>query len=255
MSCRGRCRREAGCRSGCARDAGRGAGRRTSAPRCAPSSTARRSSMPCGPAFSCRSPPTSGSRAAASAGTGTSPDCARSHHALAFELHHPEQALGSPLHDPDRAFLKFNNFLDHRARAWLVAPGDASDQPRRPAVRDADRAGRCRPLRRRPDPFPARWLDAGFAGVLARGTPVAQCIPVRREAWSWRSRRSKATLQRALPRSRTRSPPRPASTASAIARPSPDPPPRTAGAARGPARRAARPGAAPDRTPGGRWHR
>ena len=30
--------------------------------------------------------------------------------------------------------------------------------------------------------FPARWLDPGFAGVLPRGTPVAQCLPLRREA-------------------------------------------------------------------------
>jgi hypothetical protein len=32
--------------------------------------------------------------------------------------------------------------------------------------------------------FPARWHDAGFSGVLPKGTPVAQCIPVKREAWA-----------------------------------------------------------------------
>jgi hypothetical protein len=30
--------------------------------------------------------------------------------------------------------------------------------------------------------FPARWRDPDFAGLLPRGTPVAQCVAVRREA-------------------------------------------------------------------------
>jgi hypothetical protein len=32
--------------------------------------------------------------------------------------------------------------------------------------------------------FPARWSDPSFTGVLPKGTPVAQCIPVKREFWS-----------------------------------------------------------------------
>jgi len=31
--------------------------------------------------------------------------------------------------------------------------------------------------------FPARWHDANFNGVLPKGTPVAQCFPVKRENW------------------------------------------------------------------------
>ncbi|MGB8740454.1 MAG: hypothetical protein WCD52_09445 [Xanthobacteraceae bacterium] len=34
--------------------------------------------------------------------------------------------------------------------------------------------------------FPARWHDADFNGVLPKGTPVAQCLPVKREAWTGR---------------------------------------------------------------------
>ena len=34
--------------------------------------------------------------------------------------------------------------------------------------------------------FPARWHDAGFNGVLPKGTPVAQCLPVKRESWAGR---------------------------------------------------------------------
>src|SRR5260370_372658 len=32
--------------------------------------------------------------------------------------------------------------------------------------------------------FPARWHDTGFNGVLPKGTPVAQCLPVKRESWA-----------------------------------------------------------------------
>jgi hypothetical protein len=31
--------------------------------------------------------------------------------------------------------------------------------------------------------FPAHWHDTGFRGVLPKGTPVAQCIPVKRDGW------------------------------------------------------------------------
>ena len=32
--------------------------------------------------------------------------------------------------------------------------------------------------------FPARWHEPNFNGVLPKGTPVAQCLPVKRESWS-----------------------------------------------------------------------
>ena len=34
--------------------------------------------------------------------------------------------------------------------------------------------------------FPAHWHDTGFNGVLPKGTPVAQCLPVKRESWTSR---------------------------------------------------------------------
>jgi hypothetical protein len=34
--------------------------------------------------------------------------------------------------------------------------------------------------------FPARWHDANFNGVLPKGTPIAQCIPIKREKWASR---------------------------------------------------------------------
>lgn len=99
-----------------------------------------------------------------------------------LSFHHAEQALGSPLHDPERVFLKFNNFwtiaLEPGWSLLVTHPINRADLPFQTltGLVDADRYG---------DGvihFPARWVDAGFEGVLARGTPVAQCIPVRREA-------------------------------------------------------------------------
>jgi hypothetical protein len=99
-----------------------------------------------------------------------------------LSFHHAEQALGSPLHDPERVFLKFNNFwtiaLEPGWSLLVVHPINRADLPFQTltGLVDADRYGDGLIH------FPARWLDAGFEGVLARGTPVAQCIPVRREA-------------------------------------------------------------------------
>ena len=31
--------------------------------------------------------------------------------------------------------------------------------------------------------FPAHWHDTNFSGILPKGTPIAQCIPVKRESW------------------------------------------------------------------------
>ena len=45
--------------------------------------------------------------------------------------------------------------------------------------------------------FPAHWRDTDFSGVLPRGAPVAQCIPVKRESWGSRTAAlTKAEAQR-----------------------------------------------------------
>jgi hypothetical protein len=31
--------------------------------------------------------------------------------------------------------------------------------------------------------FPARWVDLKFNGTLKKGTPIAQCIPIKRDSW------------------------------------------------------------------------
>ena len=97
-------------------------------------------------------------------------------------FHHAEQATGSPLHDPERVFLKFNSFwtieLEPGWSMLVSHPANRADLPFQTltGIVDADlfRDGLIQ--------FPARWLDPSFTGVLPRGMPVAQCIPVPREA-------------------------------------------------------------------------
>ena len=134
-------------------------------------------------------------------------DRARPHHALAAQLP-PRRAgdLGSPLHDPERVFLKFNNFwtiaLEPGWSLLVVHPINRADLPFQTltGLVDADRYGDGLIH------FPARWLDAGFEGVLARGTPVAQCIPVQpRGAGAGVRAARRRGGGSALPRSRTRS--------------------------------------------------
>lgn len=99
-----------------------------------------------------------------------------------LSFHHAEQAAGSPLHDPEQVFLKFNNFwtiaLEPGWSLLVMHPANRTDLPFRTltGLVDADLYGDGLIH------FPARWTDPDFAGVLRRGTPVAQCVPVRREA-------------------------------------------------------------------------
>lgn len=99
-----------------------------------------------------------------------------------ISFHVPEQAQGSPLHDPERFVLKFVSY-------WTIEtePGVATlfthplNRPELPfrtlsGLVDTDlyKDGLIH--------LPAVWTDSGFKGVLARGTPVCQAIPIRREA-------------------------------------------------------------------------
>lgn len=97
-------------------------------------------------------------------------------------FHHPEQATGSPLHDPEQVFVKFNSFwtiaLEPGWSLLAMHPANRTDLPFETltGLVDADLYGDGLIH------FPARWRDPDFQGVLPRGTAVAQCLPVRREA-------------------------------------------------------------------------
>ena len=97
-------------------------------------------------------------------------------------LHVPEQASGAPFRLPaDRFVVKFTNFWAVEAPAGVsllfLHPLNREDLPFRTlsGLVDCDRFA---------DGFvhfPVLWTDPDFEGVLERGTPVAQAVPVRRE--------------------------------------------------------------------------
>ena len=99
-----------------------------------------------------------------------------------LSFHVPEQLAGSPLAQGRQSAIKFNSFWTIELEAgWslmAVHPINRDDLPFRlvTGLVDADRFNAVGIN------FPAVWTDPGFDGVLPRGTPVAQCYPVAREA-------------------------------------------------------------------------
>ncbi len=105
------------------------------------------------------------------------------HHPRApLSFHVPEQLIGSPLAQGDRSAIKFNSFwtiaLEPGWSLLAVHPINRDDLPFRlvGGLVDADRFNAVGIN------FPAVWVDPEFTGTLARGTPIAQCFAVPREA-------------------------------------------------------------------------
>lgn len=97
-------------------------------------------------------------------------------------FHLGEQLTGAPFADPESAAIKFTNYWTIETppgSALLVThPFNREDLPFRTltGLVDTDRyKDGC-------IQFPALWRDPDFVGVLERGLPVAQCVPVSREA-------------------------------------------------------------------------
>ncbi len=99
-----------------------------------------------------------------------------------LSFHVPAQLNGMPRHDGQAAAIKFNSFwtieLEPGWSLFAMHPANREDLPFRllSGVVDADRFNDAGIN------FPALWTDPAFEGVLERGTPVAQCMPVPREA-------------------------------------------------------------------------
>jgi hypothetical protein len=97
-------------------------------------------------------------------------------------FHVPAQVEGTPFYDPDVSIVKFNSFwtieLEPGYSLFATHPVNRADLPFRllTGVVDSDRFTDVGIL------FPAVWTDANFKGVLPRGTPIAQCFPILREA-------------------------------------------------------------------------
>jgi hypothetical protein len=99
-------------------------------------------------------------------------------------LHDPSQVEGTPMFDADRFLVKFHNIWTIEApegyAVLFTHPVNRFDLPFTTLTGLVD----CDSYRDAWVNFPAVWHDANFRGVLPRGTPVAQCFPVRREAWT-----------------------------------------------------------------------
>jgi hypothetical protein len=99
-----------------------------------------------------------------------------------MSFHVPEQATGSPFFSADTSLVKFNSFwtieLEPGYSLFATHPVNRADLPFRllTGLVDCDRFTDVGVL------FPAQWTDPDFEGVVARGTPFAQCFPVAREA-------------------------------------------------------------------------
>ena len=98
-------------------------------------------------------------------------------------VHLPEQVRGVPLGtDPDRFVIKFTNYwtvgLPPGWSMLFTHPLNRMDLPFRTLSGVVD----CDAYASNFVHFPALWHDDAFEGVLPRGTPVAQGIPVLRRS-------------------------------------------------------------------------
>lgn len=100
-----------------------------------------------------------------------------------IDFHENVQALGTPFFDRDRNVIKFMNFWTIETppgySVLITHPINRYDLPfvTVTGLVDSDRYyGNF-------VNFPARWLDMNYTGTLLKGTPIAQCIPVKRENW------------------------------------------------------------------------
>jgi hypothetical protein len=98
-------------------------------------------------------------------------------------FHDPSQVTGTPLFDTDRFLIKFHNLWTIEApdgyALLFTHPFNRFDLPFTTLTGLVD----CDRYHDNWIHFPAHWHDPKFSGVLPKGTPVAQCMPVKRENW------------------------------------------------------------------------
>jgi hypothetical protein len=101
--------------------------------------------------------------------------------------HDPSQVTGSPLFDAERFLIKFLNMWTIEApegyAVLFTHPFNRFDLPFTTLTGMVD----CDLYQDNWIHFPAHWHDLTFNGVLEKGTPIAQCMAVRRETWSLRT--------------------------------------------------------------------
>jgi hypothetical protein len=98
-------------------------------------------------------------------------------------FHDEGQVAGTPLFESDRFVIKFHNLWTIEApegyAVFFTHPVNRFDLPfiTLSGLVDCDR------YTDNWIHFPAHWHNKDFQGVLPKGTPIAQCIPVKRENW------------------------------------------------------------------------
>jgi hypothetical protein len=101
-----------------------------------------------------------------------------------IDFHDPSQITGTPFFDNDRYIIKFVNFWTIQTppgySLFFTHPVNRADLPFTTLSGLVD----CDTFYRTVVNFPARWHDPNFNGVLCKGTPVVQCLPVKRENWT-----------------------------------------------------------------------
>jgi hypothetical protein len=102
-------------------------------------------------------------------------------------FHDAAQVAGTPLHEEDRFVLKFHNLWTIEApegyALLFTHPANRFDLPFVTLTGLVD----CDRYHDSWINFPAYWREPGFRGVLPKGTPIAQCFPVKREPWEMRT--------------------------------------------------------------------
>jgi hypothetical protein len=100
-----------------------------------------------------------------------------------ISFHEPSQVINSPLFEADRFVIKFHNLWTIEApegySLFFTHPVNRFDLPFTTLSGLVD----CDSYHDTWINFPAQWHDVNFSGVLPKGTPIAQCLPVKRETW------------------------------------------------------------------------
>ncbi|MGE0565337.1 MAG: hypothetical protein AB7O50_12565 [Pseudolabrys sp.] len=98
-------------------------------------------------------------------------------------FHDSSQIAGTPYFQEDRFAIKFNNFWSIEAppgySVLFTHPVNRPDLPFTTLTGLVD----CDTYHDSLINFPAHWHDMNFNGVLPKGTPVVQCIPMKRDSW------------------------------------------------------------------------
>lgn len=98
-------------------------------------------------------------------------------------FHDASQVVDTPLFDKDRFVIKFHNLWTIEApegyALLFTHPINRFDLPFTTLTGLVD----CDRYRDGWIDFPAHWHDVDFNGVLPGGTPIAQCVLVKRENW------------------------------------------------------------------------